>query len=71
MSDLTQVRTIKSQTLALLADLTANPRPSYTVDGQQVAWSEYLRQLLDTVDWCDRRLRSEEPAEVQSQGFTR
>ncbi len=67
---MSQIQTIKSQTLVLLAELTANPKPSYSLDGQQVSWSEYLRQLLDTVDWCDRQLRSEEPAEVHSQGFT-
>ncbi|MDA7977502.1 MAG: hypothetical protein MPJ50_01875 [Pirellulales bacterium] len=71
MSDITQIRAIKSQTLALLAELTASPKPSYSLDGQQVSWSDYLRQLVDTVEWCDSQLRGEEPAEVRSRGFTR
>ena len=36
-SDLEQVRTIKSQTLAIIAELTANPKPTYYIDGQTVS----------------------------------
>ena len=35
-SDLEQIQTIRSQALALIADITANPKPSYTLDGQSV-----------------------------------
>ena len=70
MSDLDQIRAIKSQTLAVLAELTANPKPTYYLDGQTVAWNEYLTRLQATVEWCDRRLAAEEPFEIQSQGVT-
>ena len=42
MSDAEMVQTIKTQTLSLMADMTANPKPSYTLDGQRISWSEYL-----------------------------
>jgi hypothetical protein len=28
-----------------LADLTANPKPSYGIDGQSVSWGEHFRNL--------------------------
>ena len=30
-----------------LADITANPKPSYSINGQSVSWVEYQRFLLD------------------------
>jgi hypothetical protein len=70
MSDSETIATIKSQTLALISDITANPKPSYSIDGQQVAWNEYLRQLQTTVEWCDRRLATAEPLELHTTGYT-
>jgi len=69
-SDLEQIRTIKSQTLAILAEVTANPKPTYYLDGQTVAWNEYLTRLRETADWCERKLAAEEPFEVTSQAVT-
>lgn len=65
-----QIATIKSQTLATMAAITENPKPTYNIDGQQVAWGEYLRQLQVTVDWCNTQLAAEEPFEIDSRGTT-
>lgn len=69
-TDAQQIAAIKSQTLAVLAEVTANPKPTYYLDGQTVAWNEYLVRLRDTVDWCDRKLAGEDPFEFRSQGIT-
>lgn len=69
-NDLEQLVSIKSRTLALIADLTANPKPSYRLDGQTVSWNTYLAQLRETVDWCQRKLAGQEPFEVHSQGIS-
>ena len=69
-SDLEQIRTIRSQTLAIIAELTANPKPTYYVDGQTVSWNAYLERLQATVDWCERKLAGEQPFEIRSQGIT-
>jgi hypothetical protein len=69
-SDLEQLQAIKSRTLALIADLTANPKPTYSLDGQTVSWNQYLAALEATVDWCQRKLAGEEPFEIHSQGMT-
>ncbi len=69
-TDLEQLQTIRTQTLARIAELTANPKPTYYVDGQTVAWNEYLARLQATVDWCERKLAGEEPIEIRSLGIT-
>ena len=69
-SDLEQLRTIMSQTLAVIANVTANPKPTYSIDGQTVSWSAYLARLRGTVDWCEKKLAGQEPFEIHSQGIT-
>ena len=53
--------TIKSQTLSMIAEMTANPKPSYNIDGQAVQWTDYLKQLRVTVEWCDQQIARCEP----------
>jgi hypothetical protein len=69
-SDAEQIAAIKTQTLALIAEITVEPKPSYNIDGQKIAWSDYLEQLRRTVDWCNEKLSGEEPFEFRSQGFS-
>ncbi len=69
-SDLEQIQTIRSQALASIAEITADPKPSYTIDGQSVSWNSYLRRLRQTVDWCERKMAGEQPVEFRSQATT-
>lgn len=71
MSDREQIEVIKCQTLAVMAAVTAAPRPSYEIDGQSVMWAAYLEQLRRTVEWCDAKLAGDDPFEFQSQGSSR
>ena len=61
---------IRSQTLSLIQEITAQPKPSYELDGQRVSWTEYLERLLAVVDWCDRQLANQSPCELRSLGTT-
>jgi hypothetical protein len=70
MSDAETIATIKSQTLTIIAEITATPKPTYQIDGQMIAWGDYLSQLQRTVDWCNEKLAGEAPFEVQSRGFS-
>lgn len=70
MSDADTIATIKSQTLTRIAEITAQPKPTYQIDGQMIAWGDYLSQLQRTVDWCNEKLAGEAPFEVQSRGYT-
>lgn len=69
-SDLEQLWAIRGQTLALIAEITASPKPSYALDGQSISWGDYLAKLRATVDWCERKLAGEEPFEIRSRGIT-
>ena len=51
---------IKSQTLQMIADVTASPKPTYNIDSQSVQWSDYLKQLRATVEWCDQQITRSE-----------
>jgi hypothetical protein len=33
-----------------LANITANPKPSYQVDGEEVRWTEYQQMLQDKLN---------------------
>jgi hypothetical protein len=68
MTDVQQLVAIKTQTLAVIAEITAQPKPTYKIDGQDVFWTEYLAQLQQTVRWCDERLATAEPREIRSVG---
>ncbi|QDU86942.1 hypothetical protein Pla175_02960 [Pirellulimonas nuda] len=68
MPDDTQISAIRSQAIAQLEQLTAEPKPTYWLDGQRVHWEEYVGMLQRTVDWCDRKLAELDVFEVRSQG---
>jgi len=53
-------QTIKTQTLSMIAEMTASPKPSYNVDGQSIQWTDYLKQLRATVEWCDQQIARSE-----------
>ena len=70
MSDQQQIALIRSLTLNQLAELRAQPKPTYSIDGQTVSWTAYVRSLQDTIDWCDAKLIGAEPFEIQSRAVT-
>ena len=65
-----QLETIRSQTLQIIVDITANPKPTYTIDGQTIQWSDYLAKLRETVNWCNEQLAAEDPSETISRAIT-
>ncbi len=69
-TDLEQIATIKTQTLARMVEITAQPKPTYEIDGQQVNWETYLKQLQATVAWCESQLNGVEPFEEATQAIT-
>lgn len=65
-SDASQFQAIRSQTLDQIQSIRANPKPTYWLDGQRVHWEEYVEALQRTVDWCDQKLRDDDPFELRS-----
>jgi len=68
-SGATSIATIKAQMLAIIAEITANPKPNYSIDGQSISWSDYLGQLQRSVEWCNQQLAVDEPFEIVSRGY--
>lgn len=48
-TDADQIATIRTNLLAALATESANPKPSYNVDGQQVDWNGYRTAILGQI----------------------
>ncbi len=69
-TDAEQIATIKRQTLALIAEITSQQKPTYDIDGQKFSWGQYLQQLQDTALWCDQQAAASAPIEVRTQGYT-
>ena len=69
-TDMEQLTAIRSLALQRIAEITATPKPNYSIDGQQVAWADYLRQLQATVDWCNERLADLGPFEIRTRGVS-
>lgn len=38
-----------------LKEITANPKPSYDIDGQKVSWNEYQEMLLEAIAKAEAR----------------
>jgi hypothetical protein len=68
MTDTQQFETIRSNTLAQIEGIRADPKPTYWLDGQRVHWQEYVESLQATVDWCDRKMLESELFEIRSRG---
>ena len=64
----TILRTIHAQILERIAEITAAPKPTYSIDGQEIQWAEYLKSLRETAAWIEQRLNSQEPFEIISRG---
>ena len=75
MTYIDDLKTARDNLATRIKDLTAQPKPNYSIDGQTVSWGDYLRQLLASqkeieAAIVDAELASDGPFEVISQGFT-
>ncbi len=52
-----------------MAEITAQPKPTYQIDGQLVAWGDYLAQLQRTVDWCNEHLATNRLSRFDRQAY--
>lgn len=72
MSYLDDLRAARDQAAARLKEILAAPKPSYSIDGQQVSWTEYTRMLRQTVADLTTDIthgeQSEQPYEIHSRG---
>lgn len=66
-TDLATLQAIKTNLLAILSDLSSNPKPSYSIDGQSVSWSEYFSMVSDQLDKINALINAENPYCIVSQ----
>lgn len=60
----------KSNISAILAEITANPQPSYSIDGQSVSWESYFNTLVEKLDRLNRLIQVEGgPMELATQAL--
>ena len=50
---------------ALLA-ATVSPKPSYSIDGQSVSWAEYLKMLMDGIEYMNKLIGQADPVEIRT-----
>lgn len=56
---------------ALLAEMTTNPKPTYSVGGQMVSWAEYLSTLNGQMEvMMKNRQILYGPIEIRTQGIS-
>lgn len=73
MSYIDDLRTARESAAARLKEVLAAPKPSYSIDGQQVSWTQYtemLRRMVAqlTQDIADAEA-AEDPYEIHTRGF--
>ena len=59
MSDLTQLQLAKTQVINLIVDITANAKPNYNIDGQEIDWADYLDILCKKRDTLAKAIQEE------------
>lgn len=67
MSYLESLATARDNFAAKLAEISVDPKPSYSIDGQSVSWTEYYRFLSEQVDKLNAQIAAGEPFEIEHQ----
>lgn len=61
--------TARDNIAAQIASITANPKPSYSIDGQSVSWGEHFNNLMSQLKELESAVqRAGGPFEVRSWG---
>lgn len=53
------LETARSNMAARLAEITANPKPDYSIDGKSVSWSGYVSMLTDQMQRINALIQAE------------
>ena len=70
-TDAQNIATIRSNLFASLATESANPKPSYSIDGQSVDWNGYRAAVLKQIADLNALMSAAEgPSETILQGVT-
>lgn len=66
---LENLTTARAQVAEILVEITADPKPTYSVDGQNVSWESYFSMLTDKLEVLDRAIqRASGPQQTSHRG---
>lgn len=68
-TDIEYIRTIRTQTLAKLVEITLNPKPNYSIEGQSVSHASLLEILQKGLKDLNELLTQFDPYIVESVGI--
>jgi len=68
MAAIDDLRSAKDNMAANLLAITANPKPSYSIDGQSVSWSEYHKMLLEGITSISLLIEQNDPQQSTTYG---
>ena len=55
-SDCDNLQQLKSNLIAILVDMSAHPKPTYSLDGKSVSWSEYYGMIFQNLENVNRQI---------------
>ncbi len=58
-SVLSNLQVAKANVAAILAQITADPKPSYSIDGQSVSWESYFSMLTGKLEALNKLIQVE------------
>ena len=62
--------TARNNIAARLAEVTANPKPDYSIDGESWSWSSYVTMLTNQLSVLEKSIiTADGPFEVRSRGM--
>ena len=67
-ADLECLQQTRSNYIKQWLELSEKPKPSYSLDGQRVSWTEYQKFLTKQIELLDEQINRDDPYEFVSQG---
>ena len=52
------LETARNNVAARLAEITANPKPDYSVDGESYSWTSYFQALVSQLEALNKALQT-------------
>ena len=67
---LENLTTARAQIAERLVEVTSQPKPNYSVDGESYSWAEYMAQLQAQLEQLDKAIqRASGPFMVKTRGW--
>lgn len=63
------LKTARDQIAVIIKEITVDPKPSYSIDGESYSWGEYLAQLMSQLNTLNDAIGASDPFEVTEYGY--